>query len=107
MTTYIPIFLLLAGGLILTAGDILMKKWVINNSPGFFIFGLVVYLLGLIFLALSFKYKNIAIASVIMVIINVTTLLVFSWFYFKETLTPLQLIGIGLGIVSILFLELA
>ncbi|KKP80183.1 MAG: hypothetical protein A2271_03800 [Candidatus Moranbacteria bacterium RIFOXYA12_FULL_35_19] len=104
---YLPFIILFVGGSILTIGDILMKKWVVNNSIPLFITGLGIYLVGLIFLAISFKYKNIAVASTIFVIFNIITLSIVSWFYFKETLTPFQLIGIALGISSILFLELA
>jgi len=64
-------------------------------------------MIGLLFLAQSFKYKNIAVASTIFVIVNVITLSIVSWLYFKETLTPFQIIGIILGLSSIIFLELA
>lgn len=107
MTQYLPLILLFVGGSILTIGDIVMKKWVLNNSTPIFIIGMAIYLVGLIFLAHSFKYKNIATASTIFVIFNIITLSIVSWFYFKETLTPFQLIGITLGISSIVFLELA
>ncbi|HAT74240.1 MAG TPA: hypothetical protein DCS08_04535 [Candidatus Moranbacteria bacterium] len=107
MMQYLPLILLFIGGSILTIGDIIMKKLVANNSATLFIIGLAVYLVGLIFLAYSFKYKNIAIASAIFVICNIITLSVVSWFYFKEVLTPLQIISIALGIGSIVFLEIA
>lgn len=107
MTPYFPILLLFAGGVILTAGDIVMKKWVVNNSVFLFIAGLAIYLAGLVFLSFSFKYKNIAVASTIFVIFNIATLSIVSWLYFKETLSVYQLIGIALGICSIIFLELA
>jgi multidrug transporter EmrE-like cation transporter len=102
-----PLLLLFIGGCVLTIGDIVMKKWVVNNSGFLFIIGLAIYLAGLIFLAWSFKYKNIAVASVIFVIFNIITLSIVSWFYFKETLTGLQIAGMLLGISSIIFLELA
>ncbi len=106
MTPYIPFILLFIGGSVLTIGDIVMKKWIVNNNVFLFIIGLIIYLIGLIFLAYSFKYKNIAVASTIFVIFNVITLTIVSWFYFKETLTPFQIIGIILGISSIIFLEI-
>lgn len=103
----LPFIFLFIGGSVLTIGDIIMKKWVINNNMFLFISGLAIYLFGLIFLAYSFKYKNIAVASTIFVIFNIITLSIVSWFYFKETLSTYQLIGIILGISSVLFLELA
>lgn len=102
----IAIILLLIGGLILTMGDILMKKWVNTNTNVFYVIGLIVYLIGLNFLAQSFKFKNIAVASVIFVIFNVVILSFVSWIYFKEALSPLQIIGIILGIIAVVILEL-
>lgn len=98
--------LILIGGLVLTVGDLIMKKWVNSNSPTFYLLGLIVYLVGLNFLAQSYKYKNIAVASTLFVIFNVVILSVFSWFYFKESLTPLQISGIILGIISVILLEI-
>jgi len=84
-----------------------MKKWVVTNNYWFYAIGMVIYLVGLNFLAQSYKFKNIAVASVIFVIFNVVTLSLVSWFYFKETLSLLQIIGICLGIVAVVLLELA
>jgi len=103
----IAIILLLIGGLILTLGDIFMKKWVNTNAWLFYFIGLAAYLIGLNFLAQSFKFKNIAVASVIFVIFNVVTLSIVSWFYFKETLSPIQIIGMIIGIIAIVILEIA
>lgn len=103
---YFPITLLFLGGLILTIGDLIMKKWVISDSKPLFVFGLAVYLVGLIFLAQSFKYKNIAAASTIFVVFNVLTLSLASWLYFKETLSGFQMLGIILGLCSVIFIEL-
>src|SRR3989344_6578582 len=103
--SYIPIIILLIGGLILTIGDIIMKKWIITNSIYTYILGIGIWLIGLNFLAQSFKYKNIAVASVIFVIFNVVILAIVSWFYFKETLSIWQIMGIVLGLTSVILLE--
>ncbi|MFH1207611.1 MAG: SMR family transporter [Patescibacteria group bacterium] len=101
-----PFFLLLAGGVILTAGDLFMKQWVNSNRRLFYVVGLVIYMIGMLFLAQSFKHKNIAVASVIFVLFNVITLAIVSWLYFKEGLTGWQVVGIGLGLASVAMLEL-
>jgi len=102
---FFPILLLALGGIVLTAGDIVMKKWIVTSSAPTFFIGLAIWMIGLLFLAQSFKYKNIAIASTIFVIFNVVTLSLVSWFYFKEKLTPIEFFGIFLGILSIIILE--
>lgn len=78
-----------------------------SSSWMFYAAGLATYLIGLIFLAQSYKFKNIAIASIIFVIFNIATLSFVSWIYFKETLSPLQIIGIILGIIAVVLLELS
>lgn len=103
----VVIVLLLIGALIDTSGDIIMKKWASGGNYWIFASGLAVYLIGLVFLAFSYKYENIAVASIIFVIMNVVLLSVFTWIYFKEPLTGFQITGIILGIVAIVFLEYA
>ena len=92
MNTYIPFILLAIGGSILTVGDIFMKERVIKNTNVLFFSGLAIYIVGLIFLAYSFKYKNIAVASTMFVIFNIITLSVVSRIFFHETLTPMQIL---------------
>ena len=83
-----------------------MKKWVGTNNYLFYALGMLIYIIGLNFLAQSFKYENIAVASVIFVLFNIITLSIFSWIYFKEALSIAQIIGIILGLASVVFLEL-
>lgn len=101
----IGLALLIAGGIILTAGDVIMKKWVVSNTTAFYVIGMVFYVLGLNFLAQSYKYRNIAVASTILVVINVVTLSLFSHFYFKDALSAYQIVGIILAISAVVFLE--
>ncbi len=84
-----------------------MKKWINTNAYSFYIIGISIYLIGLNFLAQSFRYKNIAVASTIFVIFNVITLSLVSWFYFKETLNIYQILGIILGITTIILFEMS
>jgi multidrug transporter EmrE-like cation transporter len=104
---WIALILLALGGIVLTAGDIFMKKWVVSNNIYLYIIGMIVYVVGLNFLAQSFKYKNIAVASVIFVLFNIITLSLVSYFYFKEKISGLEMLGMCLGLASIVLLELA
>lgn len=103
----ISFLLLFAGGVVLTFGDLIMKKWVDTGNRNLYLFGLTIYFLGLNFLAQSFKYKNIAVASIIFVIFNVITLLLVSWIVYKEKLTTFQILGVTLGLISVAILELS
>jgi len=102
----IGLLLVLIGGVILTIGDVFMKQWSSNNSWITFAIGLLTWSVGLVFLAFSFKYKNIAVASLIFSLSNVIFLTLLSWLYYKETLTTYQIIGMLIGIVAVIFLEL-
>lgn len=104
MTIYLPTLLLVLGGLILTVGDLAMKKWVTVHLWWYPV-GLVFYLVGLMFLAETYKYRHIAGASLVLVVFNVSILALASWLYFKEPLAPLQLVGIGFGFVAVILLE--
>ena len=104
---WLPLAILLAAAIIATIGDILLKKWIITKGTWLYILGILMYLIAANFLAQSFRYKNIAVASIIYVVINIIILSVVSWFYFKETLNTMQIAGIVLGLVSVIVLELA
>jgi multidrug transporter EmrE-like cation transporter len=100
------LILVLMGGLVLTLGDMFMKQWSINNNWISFSLGMIIWVIGLVFLAFSFKSKNIAVASLIFSLSNVIFLTLISWLYYKEPLTTYQIIGIFLGLNAIIFLEL-
>ena len=102
----LAIVLLFIGGVGLTVGDIIIKKWVVSSNHIFYIIGMIAYVIAIGFLAESFKYKNMAVANAICVGFNIITLVIVSWFYFKETLTISQLIGVGLVVLGIVVLEL-
>jgi len=102
----VGLVLVLIGGLILTVGDIIFKNWSISNNWSTFFTGLFIWIIGLVFLAFSFKYKNIAIASLIFSLSNVISLILISWIYYNEGFTTTQFIGIVLGIIAVIFLEL-
>lgn len=95
---------LILGGIILTIGDIFFKYWTKNPKNWLYVLGLVIYLVGLMFLVKSFKTHNIAVASVIFVVANVVTLGIVSWTFFNEPLSVIQIIGIILAIIAIIIL---
>lgn len=100
------LILVLMGGLVLTFGDMFMKQWSIDNNWISFSLGMIIWVIGLVFLAFSFKSKNIAVASLIFSLSNVIFLALITWLYYKEPLTTYQIIGIFLGLNAIIFLEL-
>jgi len=100
------IVLALAGGIVLTVGDLVMKKWIAGGGIVIYVIGLAIYLVGMVFLSQSYKFKNIAVASLMLVIFNIITLLIVSWLFYHEKLSVLQLVGMTLGLFSVIILEL-
>ena len=97
---------LILGGVILTIGDIFFKFWAKNPHIWMYLIGIIIYIIGLMFLIQSFRNTNIAVASAIFVIANIVTLTIVSWMYFHEPLSLIQIIGIILAIVAIFLLEI-
>jgi len=102
-----PLFALLLGGLVYTVGDILMKRWVLTGKVTTYILALTVYLSGINFLAYAFKYKDIAVASVIIIVFNVVSLSIASWLFFGETLSGLKIVAITIALIAVVILEIA
>lgn len=105
----LPLIILFVGGLVLTAGDILFKFWVEKSGAYFshlYIVGILLYLIGSMFLVQSYKYDmNIVAAGIIQVLFNTIILVLVSYFYFHENLTALQVAGVVLGIISIYLIK--
>ncbi len=99
-------FLTITAGILLTIGDIVLKQWVKYSYTSLYIGGILLYLISMNLLAHSYKYEDIAVASMLMVIFNIITLTLVGYFYFNENITIYEITGIFLGIASIGFLEL-
>jgi multidrug transporter EmrE-like cation transporter len=98
---------LILGGILLTVGDIIMKEWVQTENSLYFLVGLAFYIISLICLAFTFREKNIAVASLMLIIFNVVILSIVSWLFFNEPLSLRQFLGLGLGIAAIIMMELS
>ena len=100
------VLILLAGGFFLTIGDIFAKKWVLTESPYLFVSVLFLYLVGLNFLVFSYRYKEIAPASITLEIFNVILLAIVGTYLYKERISRTEIAGIVLGILSVIIMEL-
>lgn len=88
------------------AADILFRYWSLNGSKLLFVIGLVIYLTGTAFWAYSLKYELLSRAASVFAIINLILLVLAGAVIFKEDLSLINKIGIGLGIISLLLIEL-
>ena len=54
---------------------------------------------------MSYKYKNMAVASMIYILVNILTLVVISWVAYGEKLDTKQMVGMGLALIAVFLLE--
>jgi multidrug transporter EmrE-like cation transporter len=94
-----------AGAIFDTFGDLLMKNWVLNDSKIYFAGGMLFYVVGLSFLAYSFTFKNIVVASVLFLVVNVILLSFVNWFVYNEALSHKEIAGLCLGLMSVVLFE--
>lgn len=99
--------ILLIAGITLTIGDLFAGIWIKKSKKIFYILTLFLYMIGLNFLIYSFRFEDIAVASIIMEIFNIVTLTFAGIFLFKENITRREVAGIIVGLISVLILEVA
>lgn len=101
------IFLLLISLAVLleVAGDILFKKWAIENRQLLLLVGLIVYFVGTIAWAFSLKYDYISKAISILSVLNLVIIVLVGVLFFNEQLSLPNKIGIVFGVLSVVLLE--
>jgi multidrug transporter EmrE-like cation transporter len=86
--------------------DILLKKWSLENKNIMLIIGLALYFVGTVFWAVSLKYDLLSKAISIFTVLNLIVIILVGVFMFKENLSLINKIGLALGVLSIIFVEL-
>jgi len=99
-------------GLILLAtalevvGDIFFKKWSLSGKNIILVLGFIIYTVGTVFWALSLKYDFLSRAISVLSILNLIIVVLVGVLYFNETLSLVNKIGIALGILSLVLIEI-
>lgn len=101
------LLLTFAGGLLLTGGDLFMRDWVAKNDWRLFAAGMSLYVGGLVALSFSYRYENIAVASLILVVFNVTTLLIVNYLWFGQGISLTRLGAMAAALLAVTVLEVA
>lgn len=97
---------IVASGVFLTAGDIVMRFFLASHRASLCGGAFVLYMCGIGAMMMSFFGKDIAVASVLAVVVNAVTLLLVNALYFHEPLSGMGYVGIGVACVAICILEL-
>lgn len=88
------------------AGDIFFKKWALENKNLLLYIGLLIYFVGTIFWAISLKYDYLSKAISVFTILNLIAVVLVGVIYFKEDLSLINKLGIGLGVISVFLIEI-
>ncbi|MEK7073146.1 MAG: SMR family transporter [Patescibacteria group bacterium] len=86
--------------------DVLFKKWAIDSKNVFLYVGLLIYFVGTIFWAFSLRYEYLSKAISIFTILNLIIVVLVGVLYFKEDLSLINKVGIALGILSVILIEI-
>lgn len=85
--------------------DIFLKKWSIESRNILLGAGLFLYFIGTIFWAFTLKYEHLSKAVSVFTILNFALVVLVGVILFKEDLSLVNKIGIGLGIISVILIE--
>ncbi len=102
------VFFALIGGAVAleVLGDVLLKKWVLQDRGLLLYSGLALYFLGTVLLAFSLRHEYLSKAISVFTVLNLIAVVLAGVFLFKENLTLVNKAGIILGLVSIMLLEM-
>ena len=103
---YIFLLLITLAVALEVAADVLFKKWSLESKSWWLIVGLVIYMIGTTFWAYSLKYGHLSKAISIFAILNLIILVLVGVFIFKEDLSLTNKIGIVLGIIGVILIEI-
>lgn len=101
-----PAFLWISASACLFAvGDVVFRYWYQLESTAYFISGFAITCAALFCLAMSFPHQNIAVATIVCILLNITLYLILAYFIFGDVITIRQSIGLLLGFAAIYVLE--
>ena len=91
--------------LILTLADIMLRNWFETQWSYGFPLILGIYFIGIFALVMGFFGQNIALVTMIGIVLNIVFYLAYSYFAYGDALNWQQMLGILLGFAAIYLLE--
>lgn len=103
--TPLNVGILILVGALLAFGDFAMKSWVesgnLRTNIAWYVFAIVVYVIGLSFYGYTLKSVDFAAASYAILLFNMIFVAVVGYTYFGDTLSAYEFVGIILGIAAV------
>lgn len=103
---HVALILIIIGASIEVFADIFFKMWSDKGGNYLIVAGILLYLIGTGCWVTSLKYETFTKSGVIFLLLNITLLSLTGVFFFKEDISTINKIGILLGIVSIIMVEM-
>lgn len=97
--------LIILSGLSLVIGDLFAKYWSIDKHNYQFIAAIICYILYGIFFLPTLLKEDLVVSALAVILVNIIGFIFIGLAIFQESLTPVQIIGLILGIISIILLE--
>lgn len=98
--------LLLAAILFESIADISFKFSYLQHKPIYIFIGVVLYSIGTIIWAISLRYEFLSKAVSIFTIVNLVVVIMVGIFVFKEDVSLINKAGIGLGVLSVILMQI-
>jgi multidrug transporter EmrE-like cation transporter len=86
--------------------DFLFKKWTLMNNRLFLAFGILSYLVSTVIWAFSLREESLSKAIAMFTILSLILIVLMGVFVFNEHLSGWNILGIALGVVSIILISI-
>jgi spermidine export protein MdtJ len=96
--------LMIAAVVFEVSGDLLFRKWGLEQRWPVFVASLLIYNLAAIAWGFSLRHIQVSTAIVVLGVLNVVLVVIGGVVLYREQLSATQMIGIGLGIVCLILL---
>ena len=103
----VGLILIIIGATIEVFADIFFKLWNDNKGENYLIFaGMFLYSIGTGCWVLSLRYESFTKSGVIFLLLNIILISLAGVFFFKEDISTINKIGIIVGVISIIMVEI-
>lgn len=99
--------LIILASLSVTIGDFAAKSWSVNQKGSYLLLAFIGYFFSGFFYIPSLLREGLIVTSVLWGLINTIGFIVIGLVIFKESLSPIQVVAVILGIISIFILTIA
>lgn len=100
-----PMAWIVLSAVLFTGGDVLFRFYFEYKLAYGFIGAFLIATVGLFCLVMSFPHQNIAVATVICILLNITAYMIAAYFFFGDVPSVRESLGLMMGFGAIVVLE--